>query len=766
MRAKIAKTLRIRGIVQGVGFRPYLYRLAKRYGLNGFVRNDERGVETVIEGEAAALEAFLQALSAELPPLARIDGMEVHEIPAAGYESFEILSSHSSSDKSTAVSPDIALCDACLAEMRDPCNRRFGHPFITCTDCGPRYSIIRTVPYDRPNTSMARFPMCDKCRAEYEDPASRRYHAQPIACPECGPVLQFWRKTGMEKGRWEVEDGEQGSLIEKAAKMIREGKIVAVKGLGGFHLVCDASNAEAVAALRRRKRRPSKPFAVMVKDLAMARSLAQIDAGEEALLRSKERPIVLLKKADPYLSAIVDDPIAPGIDRIGLMLPYTPLHHLFFDFLDVPLIATSANLSDEPIIREGKELREKLGGVIDAVLDHNREIVNACDDSVAQIVAGRVQWLRVARGIAPLTLQLDKTIDKPMLAVGGNQKNTLALAFESKIVLSPHIGDLGTLEAMEYFDRTVKTFERFYDFKPQIILCDLHPRYESRRWAERYKAKNPSVELHSLQHHYAHALAVMAEHNWRSKALAIVWDGTGYGSDGTIWGAEALLCDAGSFDRVASLRPFRLLGGERATREPRRVALAMLFELLSLEEVLALDSPTVAAFKPREIRLLHQAWKRGANAPLASSMGRLFDVFASLTGLCQHLGYEGESGLRLEAEATRKSMRGDAGELLTLREGQIDWEPLLKRLIRGESVSASAFIHALAESIVKIAERYPDLPVILSGGVFQNKTLLERVLPLLKNREVLLPRQVAPNDGAIALGQVWWGVSGCGASTP
>ncbi|WP_353661406.1 carbamoyltransferase HypF [Hydrogenimonas sp. SS33] len=756
--------LTITGIVQGVGFRPYFYRLARRYGLGGYVRNDEKGVEALIEGKESALEGFLETLPAELPPLARIDEMQVRAVPASGYVGFEILSSSAKSEKSTAVSPDMAVCDACLKEMRDPDDRRFGHAFITCTDCGPRYSIIRTVPYDRPNTSMAEFPMCERCRIEYEDPSSRRYHAQPIACPECGPVLELWHK--MEDGRWRMEDGEQNRLIKEAACMIREGKIVAVKGLGGFHLLCDATNAETVSELRRRKRRPSKPFALMVKDLEVAKRLAKIDADEEALLLSKERPIVLMRKRRNPKSKIRHSPVAPGIDRIGLMFPYTPLHYLLFDFLDVPLVATSANLSDEPIIRDGEALRLKLGHVVDAMLDHNREIVNACDDSVAQLVGGRVQWLRVARGIAPLTLPLERKVEKPLLGVGANQKSTIALALDDKIVVSPHIGDLAGIEAVEYFDRTVKTFERFYDFKPEIIVSDLHPGYESTKWAQnRIEAPHTScLSLQKIQHHYAHALAVMAEHGWRDSALAIVWDGTGYGEDGTIWGAEALLCDANAYERVASLRPFRLLGGEKAVREPRRAALGMLFELLGLEEVLALKSPTVATFDPQEIRLLHRAWARKANAPITSSMGRLFDAVASLTGLCQEVSYEGESGLLLEAQAIRDGKwKMEDGKLLVLKDGIIDWEPLLRRLIGGQEVSASAFIDGLAATVVALCGRYPDLPVILAGGVFQNRTLMERLLPRLQKRNVFLPRRLPPNDAAVSLGQVWWGLNGLDA---
>jgi len=789
-----SRTVFVRGIVQGVGFRPFVYRLATGLDLAGWVRNGSDGVHIRLEGDTEKIEAFLHRLEEEAPPLARIDSVAVEEAESTEGEGFEIIHSDAVAPKSTAVSPDMTVCDACLAEMSDPADRRYGYPFINCTDCGPRYTITRTVPYDRPNTSMAVFEMCEACRAEYEDPMSRRYHAQPIACSVCGPSLSLRlrsekRKTKSEKFRLATLD-DASDPIRECVELLKEGKIVAVKGLGGFHLMCDATDDEAVRRLRERKRRPTKPFALMVKDLATAESLCEMNERERELLNSKERPIVLLKKRGeaflannqlPITNYQISGSVAPNIDRLGLMLPYTPLHHLLFDRLDVPLVATSANLSDEPIIRDGEELEEKLGHVVDVILDHDRKIVNACDDSVAQVIGGEwVQWLRVARGVAPLTLPLAaerkaksaKRKAGRILAVGAQQKNTIALALEDRIILSPHIGDLGSLESMEYFERTVETFRRFYDFTPETVVHDLHPGYETTKWAKNLPTTHyPLPTDIAVQHHYAHALAAMAEYDEKGPCLAFVWDGTGYGIDGTIWGGEVLVADVKGFERVGHLRPFRLLGGERAVREPRRVALALLFELYSLEEILTMSNPAVQAFSSGEIRLLHQAWQKGLNAPVTTSMGRLFDAVASLAGICQKVSYEGEAGLLLEAVASKRSEKvksksekfriaspGDAFCLKKEIEGQtiLDWEPLVRRLAEGDDTTVGGFIPVLAELIASVSGNYPDLPIILSGGVFQNRTLCEAVLPKLESRKVLLPCHTPVNDGAVALGQLWY----------
>ncbi len=747
-----ARNFFITGLVQGVGFRPFVYRLAREERLFGWVRNDAKGVTIHVEGDIDALRRFEQRLKKELPPLARVDTLQIKSSQPEGLKDFHIVDSQDRAKKSTAVLPDMSLCDACLAEMQDPKNRRYRYPFITCTDCGPRYSIIRTVPYDRPNTSMAEFTMCDACRKEYEDPSNRRYHAQPIGCWACGPRLSFWHKTD---DRWQEtasdKDAKRSSerMIEETARRIEAGQIVAIKGLGGFHLVCDALNDAAIKRLRARKRRPAKPFALMVPSLQTAKLLASLNEKERELLVSKERPIVLLQKKD---ATILPESVAPGIDRLGLMLPYTPLHYLLLKRLGRPIVATSANLSDEPIIYEGEILRYKLGHVVDAVLDHDRDIVNACDDSVAQVVGDRVQWLRVARGIAPLSLPIETKGAASILAVGANQKNTIALSLENKVVVSAHIGDLNSIESMEYFTRTVETFRRFYDFTPETVVCDLHPGYATTQWA---KQRN-THHTYPIQHHYAHVLAVMAEHGYRDKVLAFAFDGTGYGSDGTIWGGEVLLADTQGFERIAHLRPFRLIGGEKAIKEPRRVALALLFELYDLDEVLAMRNPTVKAFKAHEIRLLHQAWQKGLNAPTTTSMGRLFDAMASLFGLCQFQSYEGESGLRLEAVKDRRNP--SAPKLFESRGDTIDWTLLVRTIAENGGLSPHDFIHAIGDIVTHFADRYKNLPIVLTGGVFQNRTLIRICLDGPYADRLMLSCNLPPNDAAIALGQLYFAI--------
>lgn len=763
--------LRIGGIVQGVGFRPYVYNLAEACGLNGYVLNDASGVTIAIEGSSDSVASFMARFSTELPPLARIDTFETFPSEPRGYQGFEIRESAGDRHKSATVSPDMAICGNCLAEMRSASDRRHGYWLINCTDCGPRYSITRTVPYDRINTSMNVFDMCPACRSEYNDPADRRYHAQPISCYECGPGLLFWNTpnerspSGYANAKFPSAGGsctdkpcnvskdscysKGDQALTDALVALKAGKIVAVKGLGGFHLMCDATNEESVRTLRERKRRPSKPFAVMFPDMQSLRDAVEITQAEAALIDSKEKPVVLVRRKVSAIAASV----APDIDRLGVFLPYTPLQHRIFEGIDVPLVATSANMSDEPIIRSDTALTERLGDVVDGVLSHDREIVNACDDSVVQMLDTRPLMLRFARGFAPYTLTLPFQTRRKILAVGANQKNSIALAFDNRIVLSPYIGDLGSLEAFEYFERTLETFKRFYDFKPDVIVCDKHPAYETSKWA-----RTRGVELIEVQHHYAHMLAVMAEYGIGEKVLGFAFDGTGYGDDGTVWGGEVFACDGQSYERRYTLKPFRLPGGEKAVREPRRVALGLLFECFGLEEVLQLDLPTVRSFDEMEIRTLHAAWLKGINAPVTSSVGRLFDGVASLLGICQKVSYEGESGLLLEAAAGKAA---DASGML-LDGSMIDWSPMLREIVSGaytpESM-ASSFMASLAEVMTVIAKK-EKMRTLLSGGVFQNRTLLERVTERFEKEEVgyVLPSKFPVNDGAIALGQAWYGV--------
>lgn len=661
--------------------------------------------------------------------------MHTEEGSVEGFASFEIRHSENGTGKSAVVSPDMAICDNCLREMRDPSDRRHGYWLINCTDCGPRYTITQTVPYDRPNTSMARFGMCPSCESEYNDPRDRRYHAQPISCHLCGPTLTYQAE--------ESASGEEA--LQHAVAALKSGKIIAVKGLGGFHLMCDATNEASVLQLRERKRRPTKPFAVMFPSIDAIIAECPMTGAERELVDSKEKPVVLVRKQGDRVAVSV----APGIDRLGVFLPYTPLHHRLFETIDFPLVATSANLSDEPIIRTDAELADKLSEVVDGVLTHDREIVNACDDSVMQLLGRQPLMLRLARGFAPMTLSLPFRTAQRILAVGANQKSSIALAFEDRVLLSPHIGDLGSLEANAYFERTLETFKRFYDFEPDMIVCDKHPGYETTKWAK--AQKRPLLEV---QHHYAHLLAALAEMRCEEQVLGFMFDGTGYGDDGTIWGGEVLLGDVHGYERLFSLRPFRLLGGEKAVREPWRVALGVLFECYSLDEVLAMELPLSDVADPSRIRMLHAAWTKGINAPVTSSMGRLFDAVSSLAGIVQHVSYEGESGLKLEGMA--KNVGEAEPYPFTLQEGVIDWQPLITGIVQEPENAASRFIATVAMIIVEIARRY-DRKVVCSGGVFQNRTLLEHLLKRFDEAGIdgFIPSRFPVNDGAVALGQLW-----------
>ncbi|HEY9189302.1 MAG TPA: carbamoyltransferase HypF [Sulfurovum sp.] len=741
------RRLHITGIVQGVGFRPFVYQLARRYHLHGYIVNTAAGVTVEAEGEEGAIEAFMGSLKSELPPLARLDTLTSENSHTQGYTDFRILQSERQSDRSALVSPDSAVCEKCLQEMNDPSDRRYGYPFINCTDCGPRYSIMETLPYDRPNTSMHRFAMCKSCHDEYSDPLDRRFHAQPISCPNCGPTLRLLDGAGNVLT-------EGGQAIADTVSAIRNGSIVAVKGLGGFHLLCDATNTHAVETLRKRKRRPRKPFAVLFPDMEALETVADLSEKERELITSREKPIVLLPKA-PHSN--ISGLVAPGIDRIGAFLPYTPMHHLLLEEAGVPLVATSANLSDEPIIRNSTELLEKLGNVADLLLDHDREILNANDDSVLQMAGDERITLRLSRGYAPRSIKLPFRSSKKILAVGANQKNSMALLFEDTVVLSPHIGDLNSLEAFEFFERTLDTFKRFYDLEPEVIVCDKHPGYMTTQWAGQYKAEHPACQLITLQHHYAHLLAGMAEFRLNEPVLGFAFDGTGYGDDGTLWGGEVMIADNVTYSRLASLAPFRLLGGEKAIKEPRRAALALLFESYTLTEILSLRSPAREQFTETEIIQLHRAWGQGINAPLTSSMGRLFDAVASLAGIVHLSGYEGESGLKMEQYVVARITESFPFEV---RDGTISLGPMIKAMGEAEDkkVMVSMFFNTVVEMIFHFASRHPELPLLFSGGVFQNRVLIEKIMQRCQreNRTCYLQKETAVNDGGIALGQAWY----------
>ncbi|HZF70911.1 carbamoyltransferase HypF [Sulfuricurvum sp.] len=736
----ISYKITIKGLVQGVGFRPFVYRMAKQHHIKGTVCNTPEGV--VIEAQGVYCDAFVDALRTNLPPRARIDSLSVSEVTdSITYDDFEILESFMG-EGSVAIPLDSALCPACETEMDDPSNRRYQYPFINCTDCGPRYTIIQIPPYDRVRTSMKHFTMCPECEAEYTDPNSRRYHAEPISCPQCGPKLKMIDNQG---------NPIVGDPLELAVKMVKEGKIIALKGLGGFHLMCGATSDAAVAELRRRKHRKAKPLAVMFRSLEDLERYSEITEDERAHIAGALKPIVVVRaKKDTDLSQYV----APTIDRLGVFLPYTPLHRLLFEQIDFPLVATSANVSDEPIIVRTDEIVSRLGNVVDAVLSHDRTIINPLDDSVIQIAEGRVVMLRMGRGFAPRTFPLTQTLEESVLAVGAHQKSAIALGIQNNMVLSGHIGDLGSVEADGYFDRTIQTFKRFYETEPTVITSDLHPFYSSTQYAVASKRDHVTV-----QHHYAHILACMAEYSLEEKVLGFAFDGTGYGDDGNLWGGEVLIADTHTYERIGFLKPFALLGGDKAIKEPRRIALSLLFDSYTLEEVLELKTPTTEAFLPHEIRTLHHMWQKKINAPLSSSMGRLFDAVASLGGFIQTLNYEGQGGMIMESFVDESITQPFEFSVV---EGAVDFSEMVKEIISltAESDSkrliASRFIATVEAIMLSFVALYPELPIVIGGGVFQNRALMERLYSRFGKGAFYAQQQTPINDGSIALGQLYY----------
>ena len=728
--------INITGTVQGVGFRPFIYTLAKRYLLAGTVSNNSSGVEIIINSDVLTLKQFLIAIEYEYPLLAKIDTIENKEIEYKTFDNFEIIKTQSKGDVVVNIPPDVSICKECEKELLDPKNRRYGYPFINCTHCGVRYSIIYNLPYDRKQTSMKTFKMCKTCELEYNNPLDRRYHAQPIGCNDCGPKLQLINNLGKKTDTTTNE-------IDKSVKLLKEGNILALKGVGGYHLICDATNENSIIKLRKRKNRKTKPFAVMVSDMKMAREFAIISKEEEKLLLSKERPIVIVKKKNKDLSSI-----APNISYIGLFLPYTPLHLLLLDNLNGPLVVTSANITDEPICTNLENL-QKLEGIYDYVLDHNRDIVNGCDDSVFMVVKNQQIAIRRSRGFAPMQVSIPFSLKNNVLALGANQKSTIAIGFDNQVILSPHIGDLDSISSIEYYEKNIETLSRIYNFKTQVIAYDKHPNYESTKIANKLININKNIVGKKVQHHYAHILAVMAEKKIEGKVFGIAFDGTGYGDDGMLWGGEFMVCDFENYKRIASLEYFKLIGGVKAIKEPRRVALSVLFSLYG-KDVFNLDNPTTRAFSSVELRSYYTAWEKGLNSPLSSSVGRLFDAVASLLGICQVMSFEGESGMLLE-ELFDSSVTGYYP--FNYENEKIDILPIFHLLLKEKdiSIAVSKFFYTLVEVIVKVYEPY-DLPLVLSGGVFQNRVLLGLVLDRFPN--AIISNAIPPNDGGIALGQV------------
>lgn len=776
----------IRGAVQGVGFRPFVYRLATEMGLPGWVLNSPQGVFIEVEGEKSFLDAFLLRIEKEKPPRSFIQSLESSFLDPVGFAEFEIRQSDHAGEITALVLPDIATCPDCLREIFDLTNRRFLYPFTNCTNCGPRFTIIEALPYDRPNTSMKKFQMCDECQEEYENPLDRRFHAQPNACPKCGPNLELWDVKG------EILSAHHDAILQ-AAEAIRKGKIAAVKGLGGFHLIVDARNEDAVLRLRHRKHREEKPFALMYPTLSAVKAECIVSDLEERLLLSPESPIVLLSRR-PSISNFefrnsnlaISSYVAPRNPYLGIMLAYTPLHHILMRELGFPVVATSGNLSDEPICTDEREAIQRLGGIADLFLVHNRPIVRHVDDSVVRISLGRELVLRRARGYAPLPIGLAGTDKASLLAVGAHLKNAVAITAGNNVFISQHIGDLETQEAFEAFQRVITSFQKLYNVKPKSVISDLHPDYLSTKYA-----MNFGVPLVQIQHHYAHVASCMAENELEGEVLGVSWDGTGYGLDGTIWGGEFLLTDEASFRRVASFRTFKLPGGERAIKEPRRTAVGILYEIFGDGVFEHTELQSLKSYSSPELVVLQQMLTKGINSPLTSSVGRLFDAVASIIGLRQRVNFEGQAAMELEFAMTgtitdesygfrisnfesRIDHRHITTEQQSVRAGQseiriskfelvVDWEATLTGILDdfkcGTPVAkvSTKFHNTLVEAIVAIAQQVGEDRVVLTGGCFQNRYLTERAVRRLRE-EGFRPywhQRVPPNDGGIALGQVF-----------
>ena len=716
----------LRGAVQGVGFRPFVYRLAKEMSLTGWVLNSSAGLVVEVEGPADQLNRFEQRLGHERPKASVVTVHESAWITTEGSTRFEILASDSDSGKTVNVLPDLATCNECREEFFDPANRRFEYPFTNCTNCGPRYTIVVDIPYDRPNTTMSAFVLCPACQDEYTDPANRRFHAQPNACPACGPKL----------------DG----TIEDAAEALRQGEIVALKGIGGFQLLVDGRQAAAVARLRQRKHREEKPFALMMPSLDVAREYCEISSAEVELLESQAAPIVLLR---PKPGTDIAWNVAHCSPYVGVMLPYSPLHHLLMEECRFPVIATSGNRSDEPIAIANEEATARLKDIADHFLMHNRPIVRACDDSVVRLTRGRAGILRRARGYAPLGIRVRHSLP-PVLAVGGHLKNTVAIGVGQDVFLSQHIGDLDTLEARGAFEKAIADLCRLYSFKPEVIACDLHPDYASTQWAER-----AGLPLVRVQHHQAHVAACAAENDVEGEYLGVSWDGTGYGLDGAIWGGEFFRAENNQFDRIAHLRAFGLPGGDAAVREGWRSAASLLFEVFGAESgnpVPVSESSGNPRLDQSKVRYMLQ---HGINVVPTTSVGRLFDAVASIIGVAQQNRFEGQAAMLLENEIGGLHTE----EAYALPGG--DWSPLITAVMKDKlagvtaPIIAARFHNALFEWIVEVAAQVRMKQVVFSGGVFQNRYLTERAAAVLESRgfTVYTHQRVPPNDGGIALGQ-------------
>jgi hydrogenase maturation protein HypF len=757
-------SISVRGIVQGVGFRPFVYGLAVEHNLKGWVYNTSEDVKIEVEGETEAVEQFERELETKAPPLAYIESVTIEHHPPLGYKNFEIRQSQAQEGKYQLISPDVATCQACLGELLNPEDRRYRYPFTNCTNCGPRFTIIEDMPYDRPKTTMRYFEMCPQCQAEYDNPLDRRFHAQPNACPKCGPQVELVDNQGNP-----VTPMESGSNpIIAASQFLKEGKIVAIKGLGGFLLACDATDDTVVKTLRQRKKRSSKPFAIMVTTIDEAKRHCYVSPEEENLLTSPQSPIVLMKwREDSPTSVGVSKEVAPNLRFLGVMLPYTPLHHILLRDTGLPLVMTSGNLSEEPIARDNDEALRRLSGIADYFLIHNRDIYSRYDDSVAIVERGTSQLIRRARSYAPYPIRLPFEA-KRILGCGAEEKNTFCLTKNNYAFLSQHIGDMENMETLEHFDSTISLYKRLFHIEPEIIAHDLHPDYLATKYAR--ELGESGIKLIPVQHHHAHIASCMADNGLESPVIGVAFDGTGLGADGNIWGGEFLVADYRNFRRAGHLEYLPLPGGAAAIKRPRRTAIGYVLTLLG-ENALDHGLPVMGEADDMEIEIIKRQIERRINSPLSSSMGRLFDAISALLGIRGEIDYEGQAAVELEMAAyeeeyayAQESYPYRIVEENGIRIVQLGdlLSAVIEDLHQGISKGRISvkFHNTVAQMINEmchlIADETPMVSgVALSGGVFQNRLLLRKTVSLLESSgfQVFTHRQVPCNDGGISLGQ-------------
>ncbi|MCK4794750.1 MAG: carbamoyltransferase HypF [Desulfobacteraceae bacterium] len=744
----VSRRLDVNGIVQGVGFRPFVFRLANRYGINGEIANTSSGVSIRIEGIQKKIESFCNDLKKKSPPLAHITEILIHSEPLVHFSDFTIAKSRNYASKSTLISPDVSICPDCLSELLDPGDRRYQYPFINCTNCGPRYTIIDDIPYDRPNTSMKHFTMCPDCQAEYDNPYDRRFHAQPNACPDCGPHLELCDNSGKRI--------PEQNPIKRTVELLREGNIVAIKGLGGFHLAVDAENHKAVCRLRKRKLREEKPFAIMSYDVNRIRKYAWVEPEEETLLMSSQRPIVILKKKNPNT---ISPEVSPRNRYYGAMLPYTPLHYLVLEYGFTALVMTSGNISEEPIAIDNEDAFARLSGIADYFLVHNRDIYLRSDDSIVKRIFGEFRFIRRSRGYVPTPIFLPQKVPQ-ILACGSELKNTICLTKENNAFLSQHIGDMENLATFDFFKLTIEHMKRILHIHPEIIACDLHPDYLSTRYAD----VQHDLEKIQVQHHHAHIVSCMAENKLDGPVIGLSFDGTGFGTDGNIWGGEILIADAARFTRAAYLSYIPMPGSSAAIKEPWRMAVSYLYDAFG-EAFWHLDLPVLRQMEKRKLKILVEMISKNINSPRTSSLGRLFDGIAAIMGIRKNVYFEGQAAMDLEMLAEEPAKTTYEYEWTSKETHRVLLQPIIhgvvKDMAKGVELSEiSGKFHAtlisLFSELCEVIRKESGLNrVAMSGGVFQNSLLLTGLVKALEDKkfQVFTHQRVPTNDGGIALGQ-------------